>query len=102
MVVVGGAGTLFGAVIGSAIIIFTRNIISLYTSRWPTVMGLIFVVTILFAPNGLVGGARRLVERIMQARRGPAQPTEEVISQPTETDETAATVPQKKTLQKVS
>ncbi len=78
MVIVGGVGTLFGPVIGTAVIIFTRNIISLYTSRWPTVMGLIFVITILFARDGLVGGGRRLFNRALELR-GRAQAGEEVM-----------------------
>jgi branched-chain amino acid transport system permease protein len=80
MTIVGGVGTLFGPVIGAIVIIFTRNIVSLYTSRWPTVMGLIFVVTILFARDGLVGGGRRLFNRILAMRRKSAQPMEEVVS----------------------
>lgn len=88
MVIVGGVGTLFGAVVGAAVIIFTRNIVSLYTSRWPIVMGLIFVVTILFARDGLMGSARLFLNRILEARRGQVQPTEEVISEPPEAIET--------------
>jgi branched-chain amino acid transport system permease protein len=68
MVIVGGTGTLFGALLGSAIVIFTRNIVSLYTDRWPMVMGFIFVVIILFARKGLVDSARRLLHRVEQAR----------------------------------
>lgn len=71
MVILGGTGTLFGAVIGSVVITLSRHQISLYTDRWPMIMGAIFVVTILFAPDGLVGGARRLLGRVLPARRGP-------------------------------
>lgn len=84
MVIVGGVGTLFGPVIGAMVIIFTRNIVSLYTARWPTVMGLIFVITILFARDGLVGGGRRLFERILEMRRGQNQPREEVVAEKVE------------------
>lgn len=80
MVIVGGVGTLFGGVVGAAVIIFTRNIVSLFTSRWPTVMGLIFVLTILFAPNGLLGAGRAIYDRVMEARRGPAALKEEVVT----------------------
>ncbi len=69
MVIVGGVGTLIGPVVGSGVIIFSQDIISLYTARWPTVMGLIFVITILFARDGIIGGLRRLFVRLM-ARRG--------------------------------
>jgi branched-chain amino acid transport system permease protein len=69
MTIVGGVGTLFGPVIGAVVVVFTRNIISLYVSRWPTIMGCIFVVTILLARDGLVGGGRRLLGRILEVRR---------------------------------
>lgn len=80
MVIVGGAGTLFGAVVGAGVIIFTRNIVSLFTPRWPTVMGLIFVLTILFAPNGLLGQGRAIFDRIMEIRRGPVATKEGVMA----------------------
>lgn len=87
MVIVGGVGTLFGGVVGAAVIIFTRNIVSLYTSRWPTIMGLIFVVTILFARDGLLGAVRSLFERFKEARSGRIQQMEEVVPQVTESIE---------------
>lgn len=61
MVIVGGAGTLFGSIIGSVIITLSQHQLSLYTDRWPMIMGAIFVVTILFAQDGIIGGARRLL-----------------------------------------
>jgi branched-chain amino acid transport system permease protein len=69
MTIVGGVGTLFGPAIGAVVVVFTRNIVSLYVSRWPTIMGLIFVVTILLARDGLVGGGRRLLSRILELRQ---------------------------------
>ena len=69
MTIVGGVGTLFGPAIGALVVVFTRNIISLYVSRWPIIMGLIFVVTILLARDGLVGGGRRLLGRIVEIRQ---------------------------------
>ncbi len=83
MVIVGGVGTLFGGVVGAAIIVFAENIVSLYTERWTTVMGLIFVVTILFAPDGLVGNGRHLMHRLLELRRAH-KPVEET-SEPLET-----------------
>jgi branched-chain amino acid transport system permease protein len=68
IVILGGVGTTFGAVIGAAIIIFTRNIVSLYTARWPTIMGLIFVLTVLFARDGVVGEVRKLLNWIWRER----------------------------------
>lgn len=59
MVILGGSGTLIGAVLGSALILITRNVISLYTDRWLIVMGGLFVLVILFMPSGLLRGLGR-------------------------------------------
>lgn len=72
MAILGGVGTLIGPALGSLVIVFTRNQISLYTDRWPMVLGAIYVITILVAPDGLVGGGRRLLARL--TARGVHQP----------------------------
>jgi branched-chain amino acid transport system permease protein len=63
MVIVGGAGTLFGSLVGAVVIISLENLVSFYTERWPTVLGLMFIVTMIFAPQGLLGWARALLAR---------------------------------------
>ncbi|GIX47552.1 MAG: branched-chain amino acid ABC transporter permease [Candidatus Tectimicrobiota bacterium] len=63
MVILGGAGTLVGPVVGAGVFIFLRNVVSLYTDRWPMVLGALFVLTVLLAPQGLVGLARQLLRR---------------------------------------
>lgn len=76
MVILGGTGTLFGPLVGSFIIVFTRHQVSLYTDRWLMILGAIFVVTILIAPDGLVSGFRRLrtfVAGSLGVGRPPAQ-----------------------------
>jgi branched-chain amino acid transport system permease protein len=55
MVILGGAGTLLGPVVGSAAIVLLENVISAHTERWLLVLGLIYVAVTLFAPAGLVG-----------------------------------------------
>lgn len=63
MAILGGIGTVWGGFVGAAVIIALENIVSFYTERWSTVLGLLFVLTMLFAPGGLVGllGRRRVV-----------------------------------------
>jgi branched-chain amino acid transport system permease protein len=58
MVVLGGAGTLFGPVLGAAVIVFLQNILSTYVGRWQTVMGIVFILVVLFAREGIVGAVR--------------------------------------------
>jgi branched-chain amino acid transport system permease protein len=55
MAIVGGIGTLFGAFVGAATIILLQNTVSAYTERWPTVLGLVFIIVMIFAPEGIVG-----------------------------------------------
>jgi branched-chain amino acid transport system permease protein len=64
MVIIGGVGTLVGPIVGAFIIIFIENIVSAYIDRWLTVLGLVFVLTIMFAPQGVVGGLARLWQRV--------------------------------------
>jgi len=72
MVILGGAGTLVGPALGSAVIIFLENVVSAHTERWPLVLGAIYVALVLFAPDGLVGLARRLAARAAPAPGRPA------------------------------
>jgi branched-chain amino acid transport system permease protein len=71
MVVLGGPGTLLGPVLGAGVIVFVKNILSVYVTRWPTIMGLIFIGVVLFAQDGLLGALRRA--RLRVSRSGPVQ-----------------------------
>jgi branched-chain amino acid transport system permease protein len=59
MVILGGAGTLLGPALGSAVIVYLENTVSAYTQRWLLVLGVVYVAVTLFAPEGIVGFARR-------------------------------------------
>jgi len=63
MVILGGTGTLFGPLLGAGGIVFIRNIVSQYTARWTMVMGAVFILIVVLAPQGIVGIARRLTTR---------------------------------------
>ncbi len=58
--ILGGVGTLVGPMIGAFVIVFVQNVVSIYVDRWPTLMGLIFVVVVLFARRGIVGAVSDL------------------------------------------
>ncbi|MGB7259372.1 MAG: branched-chain amino acid ABC transporter permease [Pseudolabrys sp.] len=55
MVVLGGAGTLVGGVLGSAIVFGVREYLSTLVPWWQYVLGGIYVLTILYLPSGLMG-----------------------------------------------
>jgi len=68
MAITGGIGTLLGSFIGAAAIIILENAVSAFTARWPMVLGLTFILIMVFAPEGIVGRAR-----ILLARRNPSK-----------------------------
>ena len=55
MVVLGGAGTLVGATIGTAIVFGLREYLSTLVPWWQYVLGGVYVLTILYLPMGLMG-----------------------------------------------
>ncbi|RTM15275.1 MAG: branched-chain amino acid ABC transporter permease [Bradyrhizobiaceae bacterium] len=63
MAIVGGVGTLFGSFIGAAAIVTLQNVVSGYTERWQMILGLAFVVVMIFAPEGIIGKLRAMVPR---------------------------------------
>lgn len=76
MVILGGSGTFWGPIVGSAIITTVRHQVSIYTDRWLMILGAIYVFTILVAPGGLVRGFWQLTDWI-KARRGTDAAAEE-------------------------
>ena len=59
MVALGGPGTILGPFIGALIIVMLKNFVSVYTGRWLMILGAIYIVTILYAPKGLMDLARQ-------------------------------------------
>lgn len=59
MVVLGGAGTLFGPALGAAVVVLMENLVSAYTQRWLTILGATYVLVVLFTPEGLWRPIRR-------------------------------------------
>ncbi|WP_161568016.1 branched-chain amino acid ABC transporter permease [Pigmentiphaga sp. H8] len=61
MVIIGGAGTLAGPVLGAFIVMLLSHLVSGFTDRWITWLGLLYVAAVLFAPRGIVALAHDLV-----------------------------------------
>jgi len=64
MVVLGGAGTLVGGVIGAVIVFGLREYLSTLVPWWQYALGGVYVLTIFYLPTGLMG----IPERIRQRR----------------------------------
>jgi branched-chain amino acid transport system permease protein len=54
-VVLGGVGTLIGPLFGSSLLMILKSVIGTLTLHHHIVIGLIFVVLVIFAPKGIVG-----------------------------------------------
>jgi urea transport system permease protein len=63
-VAIGGRGTLYGAVAGAALVNYAKTAISTaLPSGWLYFLGLLFVLTTLFLPRGVVGLGKKLLRR---------------------------------------
>jgi branched-chain amino acid transport system permease protein len=65
MVIIGGAGTLVGAILGSGVIVLLEHVVSDFTQRWMTIIGIIYVLVVLFFPKGVLG---TVGEKLRKAR----------------------------------
>jgi branched-chain amino acid transport system permease protein len=64
MVILGGAGTVGGPIAGATAIVLLQNFLSSLTRRWMGVLGIVFILVVLYAPDGLTG-----LSRLWQRRR---------------------------------
>jgi branched-chain amino acid transport system permease protein len=74
MVIAGGTGTLFGPIVGAALVVVLKNVVSAYITRWLMLLGIVFVMIVMFMPEGIVPGLRRLRE-MMKTRPAPSTTT---------------------------
>ncbi|MFN2646780.1 MAG: branched-chain amino acid ABC transporter permease, partial [Burkholderiales bacterium] len=62
-VIAGGSGTLAGPIVGAAIVLLLKNWASAYIERWNMLLGFVFVFIVVFMPEGVVPGVKRLWQR---------------------------------------
>jgi branched-chain amino acid transport system permease protein len=73
MVILGGTATLYGPVVGAAIIVLLQFFVGeIAPERWPLVMGLVFVLSILYARSGIAVYLVKLWRKVI-ARYGSTQ-----------------------------
>jgi branched-chain amino acid transport system permease protein len=68
MVILGGVGTRLGPLVGATIVILVKFTVSSYVDRWQTLLGIVFIVVILLAREGVVGSIGKLTNRIRKRR----------------------------------
>ena len=69
MVVLGGSGTLYGGVIGAVIMRLADSVLSTFTTRWMLILGVIFIVVILFFPKGAAGIGQNIAKKIRDKKQ---------------------------------
>jgi branched-chain amino acid transport system permease protein len=63
MAIVGGSGTILGSFIGAGLVLGLRNWVSTFFELHLAVMGLVFIAVVIWAPGGVMGLIRRLIEK---------------------------------------
>lgn len=72
MLILGGAGSLYGAILGSIIFMTVHHLLSdLNPTYWQFWLGAILVVVILFARDGIMGGVK-FFGRLLEKKKGSA------------------------------
>jgi branched-chain amino acid transport system permease protein len=55
MIIIGGLGSVAGPVIGAGAFIALQELLSAYTDNWQAVLGIVLIVLVIFAREGVVG-----------------------------------------------
>lgn len=61
--IVGGAGTLFGPVLGASLLIIIREELSMYWENYLLLVGAVIILVVVFLPEGLMGFLRKYLTR---------------------------------------
>jgi branched-chain amino acid transport system permease protein len=83
MVILGGASYFWGPVVGTIVAVLLDVLVSQVTERYNTVIGIIFVLTVLFSPTGILGFLDNLRKR---RRTTPSRTAPMVENQPENDD----------------
>jgi branched-chain amino acid transport system permease protein len=54
-VYIGGAGGFFGPILGTIVVVLLQSGVSLLSNAWLLYVGILFLVTVMYAPGGLIG-----------------------------------------------
>lgn len=63
MTFIGGTGSFAGPILGAYFYTYVQDFLSDLTENWPLIMGVLFIIMVLYAPGGLSGLAKSLKER---------------------------------------
>jgi branched-chain amino acid transport system permease protein len=67
MTMLGGAGTLIGPAVGTAVFLLMKNVVSSYSEHWLSIIGITFICCVMFFPGGLWSTLQKVkVRRVWQ------------------------------------
>ena len=72
---IGGSGSLYGPIIGSFVFIWLSESMSVVWARWPLLLGVAFVIVVLFFRGGVVEAWTRLVKWYYSRQKTSANPS---------------------------
>ncbi|MFA9421382.1 MAG: branched-chain amino acid ABC transporter permease [Gammaproteobacteria bacterium] len=64
MVILGGLGSIYGAVIGAVVYLLLEQIFSAYTEHWQILLGPVLILVVIFARHGIYGFVRKLSQNV--------------------------------------
>ena len=64
MVILGGLGSIYGAVIGAVVYLLLEQIFSAYTEHWQILLGPVLIFVVIFARHGIYGFVRKLNQNV--------------------------------------
>jgi len=62
MVILGGLGSIYGAVIGAMVYLLLEQIFSAYTEHWMFLLGPVLIIVVIYARHGIYGMVQRLYQ----------------------------------------
>ncbi|MCF8082594.1 MAG: branched-chain amino acid ABC transporter permease [Deltaproteobacteria bacterium] len=71
MTFIGGTGHFAGPILGAGVFIYLQNFLSELTENWPLIMGVLFILMVLFTPGGLVGIIKGAAQWTASRRKTP-------------------------------
>jgi branched-chain amino acid transport system permease protein len=82
---IGGAGTLFGPLLGAAVWLFLRDFLQGTIglgAAWKLVLGVVFVLLVCFLRHGLIGGLKDLVRLFIRSRPAAVEQAPAAVAAP--------------------
>jgi branched-chain amino acid transport system permease protein len=73
MCLLGGMGTFFGPFVGAAVFLYLEDTVTTLTQHWMLVVGIVFMLFVLFFPRGIWGTVLHQVRRRLHRPEPPAE-----------------------------